>query len=120
MLQTIRYARKTYDLCYGGRIMMQEDKIMVGIFGTSISALGAGLSVTELQAIISMIVTILGFIISVLIPLVIKVVNKIESAKADGKIDKEEMKDIISTGKEILDETKKVIDEVKDKNAGDK
>ena len=30
------------------------------------------------------------------------------------------MKDIISTGKEILDETKKVIDEVKDKNAGDK
>ena len=120
MLQAIRYARKTYDLCYGGRIMMQEDKIMVGILGTSVSALGAGLSVTELQAIISMIVTVLGFIISVLIPLVIKVVNKIKAAKADGKIDKEEMKDIISTGIEILDETKKVIDEVKDKNAGDK
>ena len=120
MLQTIRYARKTYGLCYGGRLMMQEDKIIVGVLGTSVSALGAGLSVTELQAIISMIVTILGFIISVLIPLVIKVVNKIESAKADGKIDKEEIKDIVSTGKEILDETKKVIDEVKDKNAGDK
>ena len=120
MLQAIRYARKTYDLCYGGRIMMQEDKIMVGILGTSVSALGAGLSVTELQAIISMIVTVLGFIISVLIPLWVKVVNKIKAAKADGKIDKEEMKDIISTGKEILDETKKVIDEVKDKNAGDK
>ena len=100
--------------------MMQEDKIMVGILGTSVSALGAGLSVTELQAIISMIVTILGFIISVLIPLGIKIVNKIKAAKEDGKIDKEEMEDIISTGKEILDETKKVIDEVKDKNAGDK
>ena len=100
--------------------MMQEDKIMVGLLGTSVSAVGAGLSVIELQAIISMIVTVLGFIISVLIPLVIKVVNKIKAAKADGKIDKEEMKDIISTGKEILDETKKVIDEVKDKNAGDK
>ena len=100
--------------------MMQEDKIMVGLLGTSVSALGAGLSVTELQAIISMIVTVLGFIISVLIPLVIKVVNKIKAAKADGKIDKEEMKDIISTGKEILDETKKVIDDVIDKNAGDK
>ena len=100
--------------------MMQEDKIMIGLLGTSVSALGAGLSVTELQAIISIIVTILGFIISVLIPLVIKVVNKIKAAKADGKIDKEEMKDIISTGKEILDETKKVIDDVKDKNAGDK
>ena len=100
--------------------MVPDDKIMVGLLGTSVSALGAGLSVTELQAIISMIVTVLGFIISVLIPLVIKVVNKIKAAKADGKIDKEEMKDIISTGKEILDETKKVIDEVKDKNAGDK
>ena len=100
--------------------MMQEDKIMVGLLRISVSALGAGLSVTELQAIISIIVTILGFIISVLIPLVIKLVNKIKAAKADGKIDKEEMKDIISTGKEILDETKKVIDEVKDKNAGDK
>ena len=99
--------------------MMQEDKIIVGLLGTSVSALGAGLSVTELQAIISMIVTVLGFIISVLIPLGIKIVNKIKAAKADGKIDKEEMEDIISTGKEILDETKKVIDEVKDKHAGD-
>ena len=100
--------------------MMQEDKIMVGLLGTSVSALGAGLSVTELQAIISMIVTVLGFIISVLIPLGIKLVNKIKAAKADGKVDKEEMKDIVSTGKEILDETKKVIDDVIDKSAGDK
>ena len=100
--------------------MMQEDKIMIGMLGTSVSALGAGLSVTELQAIISIIVTILGFIISVLIPLGVKLVDKIKAAKADGKIDKEEMEDIISTGKEILDETKKVIDDVKDKNAGDK
>ena len=100
--------------------MMQEDKIMIGILGTSVSAVGAGLSVTELQAIISIIVTVLGFIISVLIPLIIKLFNKIKYAKADGKVDKEEMKDIISTGKEILDETKKVIDEVKDKHADDK
>ena len=100
--------------------MLQEDKIMVGLLGTSVSALGAGLSVTELQAIISMIVTVLGFIISVLIPLGIKLVNKIKAAKADGKVDKEEMKDIVSTGKEILDETKKVIDDVIDKSAGDK
>ena len=100
--------------------MMQEDKIMIGILGTSVSAVGAGLSVTELQAIISIIVTVLGFIISVLIPLCVKLYNKIKYAKADGKVDKEEMEDIISTGKEILDETKKVIDEVKDKHADDK
>ena len=100
--------------------MMQEDKIMVGLLGTSVSALGAGLSVTELQAIISIIVTIAGFVISVLIPLIIKLTNKIKAAKADGKVDNEEMKDILSTGQEILEETKKVIDEVNDKNAGDK
>ena len=99
--------------------MIPDDKIMVGILGTSVSAIGAGLSVTELQAIISIIVTIAGFIISVLIPLFVKLYHKIKHAKEDGKIDKEEMEDIVSTGKEILDETKKVIDEVKDKHAGD-
>ena len=100
--------------------MMQDDNLYIGLVGTAISATGASLSVTDLQAIISIIVTIAGFVISVLIPLGIKLVNKIKAAKADGKVDKEEMEDILSTGKEILDETKKVIDEVKDKNAGDK
>ena len=99
--------------------MMQEDKILVGLLGTSISAVGAGLSVTELQAIVSMIVTVAGFIISVLIPLCVKLYHKIKEAKKDGKVDKEELEDIMSTGKEILDETKKVIDEVKDKHADD-
>lgn len=99
--------------------MMQEDKILVGLLGTSVSAVGAGLSVTELQAIISMIVTVAGFIISVLIPLCVKLYHKIKDAKKDGKIDKEELEDIMSTGKEIVDETKKVIDEVKDKHADD-
>ena len=100
--------------------MMQDDNLYIGLVGTAISATGASLSVTDLQAIISIIVTIAGFIISVLIPLGIKLVNKIKAAKADGKVDKEEMEDILSTGQEILEETKKVIDEVKDKNAGDK
>ena len=100
--------------------MMQDDNLYIGLVGTAISATGASLSVTDLQAIISIIVTIAGFVISVLIPLGIKLVNKIKQARADGKVDKEEMKDIISTGQEILEETKKVIDKVNDKNAGDK
>ena len=99
--------------------MVQEDKILVGLLGTSVSAVGAGLSVTELQAIISMIVTVAGFIISVLIPLCVKLYHKIKGAKEDGKIDKEEMKDIMSTGKEILDETKEFIDKIDDKHADD-
>ena len=100
--------------------MMQDDNLYIGLVGTAISATGASLSVTDLQAIISIIVTIAGFIISVLIPLGIKLINKIKAAKEDGKVDKEEMKDILSTGQEILDETKKVIDKIDDKNAGDK
>ena len=100
--------------------MVPDDKIMVGILGTSISAVGASISVTELQAIISMIVTVAGFIISVLIPLCVKLYNKIKGAKEDGKIDKEEMKDIMSTGKEIVDETKEFIDKIDDKHADDK
>ena len=99
---------------------MQDDNLYIGLVGTAISATGASLSVTDLQAIISIIVTIAGFIISVLIPLIIKLTNKIKAAKADGKVDKEEMKDILSTGQEILEETKKVIDKIDDKNAGDK
>ena len=99
---------------------MQEDNLHIGIAGTMVSAAGASLSVTDLQAIISIIVTVAGFVISVLIPLLLKLAAKIKAAKEDGKVDKEEMKDIISTGQEILEETKKVIDKIDDKNAGDK
>ena len=99
---------------------MQDDNLYIGLVGTAISATGASLSVTDLQAIISIIVTIAGFVISVLIPLGIKLINKIKAAKEDGKVDKEEMKDILSTGQEILEETKKVIDKIDNKNAGDK
>ena len=100
--------------------MISEDNLYIGLVGTAISAAGASLSVTDLQAIISIIVTIAGFVISVLIPLLLKLAVKIKAAKEDGKVDKEEMKDILSTGQEILEETKKVIDKIDDKNAGDK
>ena len=99
---------------------MQEDSLHIGVAGTLVSAAGASLSVTDLQAIISIIVTVAGFVISVLIPLLLKLAAKIKQAKEDGKVDKEEMKDILSTGQEILEETKKVIDKVDNKNAGDK
>ena len=79
-----------------------------------------GMSVNEVQALVSIIVTVLGFVISVIIPMIMKLIGKIKEAKKDGKIDEEEMKDIVSTGKEILDETKKEIEEIKDKHAGDR
>lgn len=101
-------------------MMLPDDKMLLGITGTAVSAVGAGLSVTELQAIISIIVTIAGFVISVLIPLIIKLYKKIKAAKADGKITKEEVDDIASTVKEIVDESSKVIEEVSEKSEGEK
>ena len=95
--------------------MNNVDQFTCGIVGTALSAVGAGMSVTELQAIISIVVTITGFIISVLIPLIIKLVKKIKKAKEDGKITDEEIEDIMSTGKEIVDETTKAIEEIKEK-----
>ena len=91
-----------------------NDRTFLGIVGTAVSSVGAGLSVTELQAIISIIVTVAGFIISVLAPLIIKLVKKIKEAKKDGKIDAEEAEDILKTGEEIVDETKNFIDKNKD------
>lgn len=92
-----------------------------GVLGTAVGAIGAGLSVTELQAIISICVTVAGFIISVLIPLIVKLVKKIKDAKEDGVITDEEKKDIINTGKEIIDQTGSFIKEVSDKKSeGDK
>lgn len=96
--------------------MLPDDRLMMGVMGTAVSAVGAGLSITELQAIISIVITVSGFIISVLIPLIIKLVKKIKAAKADGKITKEEMEDIASTGKEIIEQTGSLIKEVKEES----
>ena len=100
--------------------MLPDEKFALGIIGTMISATGAGLSVTEIQALVSIIVTVLGFVISVLIPLIIKIVKKIKAAKEDGVITKEEIEDIASTGKEIIDETESLIKEVSDKHQKEK
>ena len=93
--------------------MLPDDKVVCGVVGTAVGAVGTGLSITELQAIISIIITVSGFIISVVVPLIIKLVKKIKKAKEDGKIDKEELEDIVSTGKEIVDVTQKFIEEQK-------
>ena len=56
---------------------MQEDgKLIGGMFGTAISAVGAGLSVTDLQAIISIIATVIGLMITIITGVVIPVIKK--------------------------------------------
>lgn len=84
-----------------------DDKLIFGMAGTVVSATGASLSVTELQAIISIIVTILGFAIGVVIPTIVKIVGKYKEAKEDGVITKEEKQ-------EIIDEIKKGAEDIKE------
>ena len=57
--------------------MMPDEKMVYGIVGTAVGATGAGMSVTDIQAIISILITVLGFVSSVLIPLGIKLYLKI-------------------------------------------
>ena len=85
-----------------------DDRIMMGIAGTAVGAVGTGMSVTELQAIISIIITVLGFILSVVVPTIIKIVHKVKDAKKDGVITEEEKKEIIS---EVIEGTKIVAEE---------
>jgi uncharacterized protein YoxC len=100
---------------------MMDNRIIAGLCGTALSATGASLSISEVQSIISIAITILGFVISVLIPLGVKLYKKIKEAKSDGKITKEEIVDIAKTGIEIAEKTESLVKEVSEKiSEGDK
>lgn len=98
-----------------------DNRIIAGLCGTAVSATGASLSVGEIQSIVSIVITVLGFLISVFIPLCVKLVKKITEAKKDNVITKDELIDIVDTGKEIIDKTESLIKEVSEnKSEGDK
>ena len=99
---------------------MVNETMTCGAIGTTIGAVGASMSVTEVQAIVSIVVTVLGFIISVAIPAGIKIYQKIKKAKEDGKVTPEELEDIKNTvqeeGQKVIDGGKEVIEKIeKDK-----
>ena len=97
-----------------------DDHIIYGIAGTLVSGSGVA-TIAEAENIwysrIGFIITVIGFIISVVVPFILKIVNKIKEAKADGKITEEEAKDIMNTvvedGKEVLDQAKELTDKNK-------
>ena len=90
--------------------MTEDGKLIGGMFGTALSAVGAGLSVTELQAIVSMIATIIGLLITIMTGVVIPVIKKYKKAKEDGKVTVDEAIAIIETAKDGLDKAKEEID----------
>lgn len=99
--------------------MILTDDVVYGVTGTALGAVGAGLSVTEIQAIVSIVVTVLSFIIGVLVPVIIKIVKKIKEAKKDGVITREEKSEIISEinrgAQEIKEGSKEIVKQVSDK-----
>lgn len=93
---------------------MKTNDYLYGIVGTGVGAVGTSLSVNELQAIVSIVVTVLGFLISVVIPLIIKLVVKIKKANEDGKLTKEEIDDIQSDLQEGAEKIQDFIDKKKE------
>lgn len=77
------------------------------IIGTSTSAVGTAMQTSEVLQIISLILTIIGSIITILMA----VLNWWKKAKADGKIDKEEVDELITIigdgADDIKDKTQK-------------
>lgn len=96
----------------------------MGIAGTALSAIGASISVNELQAIISIIITVAGFLLGVVLPWIIKIVKKVREAKKDGVITEEEKDDIINTigeaGKEIKEGLESLNKEESERSEGEK
>ena len=96
---------------------MMDNRTIMGLVGTAVSATGASLSIGEIQQIISIAITIIGFVISVLIPLGVNLYKKIKEAKKDGVITIDEVQDIANTGKEIINKTESLVKEVSDKKS---
>ena len=84
-----------------------------GIVGTSVTAVGTGLQTNELLQKISLILTILGSIITITMALT----NWWKSAKKDGKITKEELKE---GGKIVKDNIETLIDNLTKEDKEDK
>lgn len=73
--------------------------------GTVLTFIGLTLSVTELQAMFSLIATIIGIIL-IIIDGCLKIHDRIKKAKADGKITEEEKDEIFDTVHEVVDDVK--------------
>ena len=89
-----------------------RDEILIGTAGTLTSAVGSATQTSEILRIISIIITIIGALITYIgIPLY----NWYKKSKADGKIDKDELKEGIKIAVDGGKEVKEKIDDIKDK-----
>lgn len=82
-----------------------------GLFGVFVSS--TGISVGEIESIVSIVCSIIGLLITIAFVVVIPVVKKIIAAKKDGKITADEVEDILDTVQNGLEQTKNEIDKMK-------
>ena len=97
--------------------MINKEGLIGGTIGTIISSTGIGLSLEQLDRILSIVCSITGLLVAIISCIVIPLIRWWKKAKADGKITQEE----IEEGKEILNEgIDAVQDSLKDKKGKEK
>ena len=87
---------------------MNTENIKSGIIGLTGSLISlTGINMGEIESIVSIVCGIVGLFITIMGVIVIPVWKKIRDAKKDGKIDPEEVEDIVNTLKNGMDKIDK-------------
>ena len=90
-----------------------KNELIGGGIGTLLSATGTAIQPNEVLQTISLIITIIGGLITI----VFAVITWYKNATKDGKIDKEEVEELIDI---VQDGTENIKDALDDKKKGDK
>lgn len=87
---------------------MNTENIKSGIIGLTGSLISlTGINMGEIESIVSIVCGIVGLLITIMGVIVIPVWKKIRDAKKDGKIEPEEVEDIVNTLKNGMDKIDK-------------
>lgn len=87
---------------------MNTENIKSGIIGLTGSLISlTGINMGEIESIVSIVCGIVGLFITIMGVIVIPVWKKIRDAKKDGKIEPEEVEDIVNTLKNGMDKIDK-------------
>ena len=90
-----------------------KNELIGGGIGTLLSATGTAIQPNEVLQTISLVITIIGSLITI----TFAIITWYKNAKKDGKIDKEEVKELIDI---VQDGTENIKESLDDKKKGDK
>lgn len=91
--------------------MVNSKDTMGAITGNVLSLFGLSISMSELEALVGIICSVLGIIVTIISALIIPLIRKVKSAKADGKVTADEAADIAGTIKDGIEQT---VDKIED------